>query len=103
LAGSHALIGKAKSLMGRSEETEAHTNEALRLCPRHLFTYNTLLIVGAAMQRLDESWLTVARQNCNGAVIEERRYWVKPMHRRDKVKTSYAYEGKKTKSLKLEE
>jgi tetratricopeptide (TPR) repeat protein len=52
LAGAHALIGKAKSLMGRSEETEAHINEALRLCPRHLFTYYTLLIAGAAKLQL---------------------------------------------------
>jgi TolB-like protein/Flp pilus assembly protein TadD len=52
VAGAHALIGKAKSLMGRSEETEAHINEALRLCPRHLFTYYMLLIVGTAKLQL---------------------------------------------------
>jgi hypothetical protein len=52
LAGAHALIGKAKSLMGRGEETEAHINEALRLCPHHQFTHYMLLIVGAAKLRL---------------------------------------------------
>jgi tetratricopeptide (TPR) repeat protein len=51
-AGAHALIGKAKSLMGRSDETEAHINEAVRLCPRHLFTYYMLLIVGTAKLQL---------------------------------------------------
>ena len=30
------LIGIAKTLMGRAEETEAHINEAFRLSPRHL-------------------------------------------------------------------
>ena len=49
---AHALIGKAKSLMGRSEETEAHINEALRLCPRHHFAHYTLLIAGAAKLQL---------------------------------------------------
>jgi hypothetical protein len=39
----------------------------------------------------------------HGAVISGRRYWVKAMARRDKVKTAYACEGQKTKSLKLEE
>ena len=45
--GAHILIGKAKSLLGRSEETEAHINEALRLFPRHLFTHFMLLIGGS--------------------------------------------------------
>ena len=52
LAGAHAMIGKAKSLMGRGEETEAHINEALRLCPHHQFTHHMLLIVGAAKLQL---------------------------------------------------
>ena len=50
--GAHILIGKAKSLLGRSEETEAHINEALRLFPRHLFTHFMLLIGGSAKLQL---------------------------------------------------
>jgi TolB-like protein/Flp pilus assembly protein TadD len=34
LAGAHALIGYAKTLLGRGAETEGHINEALRLSPR---------------------------------------------------------------------
>ena len=52
LATGHALIGKAKSLMGRGEETEAHINEALKLCPHHRFTHYMLLIAGAAKLQL---------------------------------------------------
>ena len=52
LASAHALIGKAKSLMGRGEETESHINEALRLCPHHQYTYYMLLIVGDAKLQL---------------------------------------------------
>jgi TolB-like protein/class 3 adenylate cyclase/tetratricopeptide (TPR) repeat protein len=37
LATAHALIGLAKHLLGRSAETEAHVNEALRLSPRDAF------------------------------------------------------------------
>jgi tetratricopeptide (TPR) repeat protein len=39
LAGAHAMIGFAKSLIGRGEETEAHVQEALRLSPRDTFAY----------------------------------------------------------------
>ena len=52
LAGPHVLIGTAKFLMGRAEETEAHINEALRLSPRHLFAYHCLLMVGFAKLQL---------------------------------------------------
>jgi TolB-like protein len=52
LAGPHSLIGTAKLLMGRGEETEAHINEALRLAPRHLFTWYTLLAAGTAKLQL---------------------------------------------------
>ena len=34
LANAHAYIGRAKYLLGRGEETEAHVQEALRLSPR---------------------------------------------------------------------
>ena len=36
-ATAHALIGHANYFLGRSEETEAHVNEALRLSPRDPF------------------------------------------------------------------
>ena len=39
LAGAHAMIGFAKFLIGRGEETEAHVQEALRLSPRDTFAY----------------------------------------------------------------
>lgn len=52
LASAHALIGKAKSLMGRGEETEAHVNEALRLCPHHQYIHYMHLVVGDAKLRL---------------------------------------------------
>ena len=34
LAAAHGFIGLAKIFAGRSEETEAHVDEALRLSPR---------------------------------------------------------------------
>jgi Flp pilus assembly protein TadD len=36
LAGAHAMIGMAKNMLGRSDETEAHIREALRLSPRDI-------------------------------------------------------------------
>jgi len=48
LAGAHALIGQCKLFMGRSEETEAHVQEALRLSPRDPWVYTWLVIVGLA-------------------------------------------------------
>jgi tetratricopeptide (TPR) repeat protein len=52
LAATHALIGKAKSLMGRGEETEAHVSEALRLCPHHQYLHYMQLVVGDAKLRI---------------------------------------------------
>ena len=39
LAHAHSLIGCAKIFIGRAEETEAHTAEALRLSPRDPLAY----------------------------------------------------------------
>jgi TolB-like protein/class 3 adenylate cyclase len=40
LAAAHAMIGIAKRSAGRSEETESHVLEALRLSPRDTFAYS---------------------------------------------------------------
>jgi TolB-like protein/class 3 adenylate cyclase/Tfp pilus assembly protein PilF len=48
LAAAHATIGLAKFFIGRSEETEAHVREALRLSPRDTFAFSWIASVGAA-------------------------------------------------------
>jgi tetratricopeptide (TPR) repeat protein len=48
----HGLIGAAKYFSGRSEETEPHTCEALRLSPRDTSTYLWLHWVGNAKSQL---------------------------------------------------
>ena len=48
LAGAHAMIGFAKFLIGRGEETEAHVQEALRLSPRDTFAYTWMIWAGTA-------------------------------------------------------
>jgi TolB-like protein/Flp pilus assembly protein TadD len=48
LAPAHAMIGLAKYRIGRSEETEAHIEEALRLSPRDPFVAAWLSIAGDA-------------------------------------------------------
>jgi TolB-like protein/class 3 adenylate cyclase/Flp pilus assembly protein TadD len=71
LGGPHALIGIAKTLMGRAEETEAHINEALRLFPRHVVAHYWLLIAGTAKLQLSADaeavdWLRRSIEtNCN--------------------------------------
>jgi TolB-like protein/class 3 adenylate cyclase len=52
LADAHALIGWAKFLLGRSEETEAHIHEALRLSPRDIFAFRWMGFVGVAKLQL---------------------------------------------------
>jgi len=52
LAFAHALIGHAKFLNGRSAETEAHINEALRLSPRDTFAPRWCIFVGWAKVHL---------------------------------------------------
>jgi TolB-like protein/Tfp pilus assembly protein PilF len=52
LASVHAWIGYAKYLHGCGSETEAHTNEALRLSPRDTFVYRWMMFVGSAKFQL---------------------------------------------------
>ena len=48
LANAHGFIGLAKLFLGRSQETEAHINEAFRLSPRDIFAYRWIMFVGVA-------------------------------------------------------
>ena len=48
LAFAHSFIGNAKSVLGRSEETEAHVREAIRLSPRDAFAYVWMCHAGQA-------------------------------------------------------
>ena len=52
LAEAHSSIGLAKVLIGRSEETEAHVREALRLSPRDNGVFRWLYIIGGAKLQL---------------------------------------------------
>jgi TolB-like protein/DNA-binding winged helix-turn-helix (wHTH) protein len=52
LADAHAFIGLAKVFLGRSEETEAHISEALRLSPRDSSAYRWFMFVGIAKLHL---------------------------------------------------
>ena len=53
LADAHALIGEARTYMGRAVETEAHINEAFRLSPRDILAFNWLMLIGYAKLRLN--------------------------------------------------
>jgi TolB-like protein/class 3 adenylate cyclase len=48
LAAAHAWIGLAKTFAGRSEETEAHVLEALRISPRDTIAWAWMAFVGIA-------------------------------------------------------
>jgi TolB-like protein/class 3 adenylate cyclase/Flp pilus assembly protein TadD len=52
LADAHGAIGVAKIFIGRSEETETHIQEALRLSPRDDSIYRWLHYVGVAKLQL---------------------------------------------------
>jgi TolB-like protein len=52
LANAHATIGLAKFLTARSEETESHVNEALRLSPRDPFVFRWLFFCANAKLQL---------------------------------------------------
>jgi TolB-like protein len=52
LAEAHSSIGVAKVLIGRSAETEAHVQEALRLSPRDNGVYRWLYVTGGAKLQL---------------------------------------------------
>jgi TolB-like protein len=53
LADAHALIGEARTYMGRAVETEAHINEAFRLSPRDILAFNWLQLIGYAKLQLN--------------------------------------------------
>ena len=42
------MLGLAKYLLGQSEETESHVEEALRLSPLDTFAYLWMLFAGVA-------------------------------------------------------
>ena len=54
LASAHAMLGLAKYLIGRGEETENHVQEALRLSPLDSFAYLWMLFAGVAKIQADE-------------------------------------------------
>ena len=60
LAAAHAIIGLAKLFIGRSEETEAHVREALRLSPRDTFAFSWIATAGVAKLYLGDDEEAVA-------------------------------------------
>ena len=52
LAGAHSLMGNAKIFTGRAEETEAHSDEALRLSPRDSHAHVWMTTAGIAKLHL---------------------------------------------------
>jgi tetratricopeptide (TPR) repeat protein len=48
IAAAHSLIGFGKLLIGRAQETEAHTAEALRLSPHDTLAYLWMYVAGMA-------------------------------------------------------
>jgi tetratricopeptide (TPR) repeat protein len=48
LAAAHGWVGLAKIFTGRSEETETHVLEALRISPRDTFAWSWMAFVGIA-------------------------------------------------------
>jgi TolB-like protein/class 3 adenylate cyclase len=54
LASAHAMLGFAKYLIGKGEETESHVEEALRLSPLDSFAYLWMLFAGVAKVQADE-------------------------------------------------
>jgi tetratricopeptide (TPR) repeat protein len=48
LANAHAFIGAAKTYIGRTDETEGHIVEAMRLSPRDPYTYGWMRGAGFA-------------------------------------------------------
>jgi TolB-like protein/class 3 adenylate cyclase/tetratricopeptide (TPR) repeat protein len=60
LAAAHATIGMAKLFIGRSDETEAHVREALRLSPRDTFAFSWVATAGVAKLYLGDDEEAVA-------------------------------------------
>jgi TolB-like protein/class 3 adenylate cyclase len=54
LATAHAMLGLAKYLVGKGEDTEGHVQEALRLSPLDSFAYLWMLFAGVAKIQADE-------------------------------------------------
>jgi tetratricopeptide (TPR) repeat protein len=52
-AAAHGLLGFAKGLVGRAEETETHINEALRISPRDTLAPRWFVWVGVAKVALN--------------------------------------------------
>jgi TolB-like protein/Tfp pilus assembly protein PilF len=52
LADAHACIGWAKALLGRSAETEVHTNDALRLSPHDIYAFRWINGIGIAKSQM---------------------------------------------------
>lgn len=52
LANAHGIIGLAKYLIGRGEETETHVHEALRLSHGDTFVYFWMTFAGVANLQL---------------------------------------------------
>ena len=65
LAEAHAMIGIAKIVIGRFEETETHIKEAMRLSPRDRYLSSWLVIAGIAQLYLgsDEKAVTCFRRS----------------------------------------
>jgi TolB-like protein/class 3 adenylate cyclase len=79
LAMAHSYIGHAKIGIGRSEETEAHVAEALRLSPRDTTAYVWMAGAGAAKLYLgaDEAavgWLRRAIENNRNQAVAH--FWL---------------------------
>jgi TolB-like protein/Flp pilus assembly protein TadD len=70
LAAAHALIGHAKHHLGRSAETEAHVDDAVRLSPRDAFLPWWINWVGFSKLALDDC---VAAASCFQRSIEVNR------------------------------
>jgi Flp pilus assembly protein TadD len=70
LATAHALIGHAKHHLGRSAETEAHVNDAVRLSPRDAFLPWWINWVGFSKFALEDY---VAAASCFQRSIEVNR------------------------------
>jgi TolB-like protein/class 3 adenylate cyclase len=62
LAAAHAIIGHGKNTLGRAEETEGHSLEALRLSPRDINAYHWMFLAGAAKLQLGSDEEAVAWQ-----------------------------------------
>jgi tetratricopeptide (TPR) repeat protein len=62
-AAAHGSIGMAKYFAGRSEETEAHILDALRVSPRDSYAWSWMVCVGAAKFQLGRDEEAVAWLN----------------------------------------